>query len=138
MSVSITRLTKWAALAAIAGAGLMQAAEQATFHLPVAAHWGLSVLQPGDYRMSLPQPSLNERTLLVAGTGQTTRPLPLVTDTRERSKTSYLELWQIDGQYFVHELSVGPSGKSFTFVVPKSGHRTQVARIATNTPSETE
>ncbi|MBV8812593.1 MAG: hypothetical protein JO033_28300 [Acidobacteriaceae bacterium] len=57
MSVSMGRIVKFAALAAFVGAGLMQGAEQATFHLPFTAHWGHAVLEPGDYKLSLPAPS---------------------------------------------------------------------------------
>ncbi len=54
INLSVNRIFNIAVLTAFAGAGLMQAAEQAAFHLPVTAHWGQVVLQPGDYKMSLP------------------------------------------------------------------------------------
>ena len=129
MRVSIARMLHWATLSAFASTGLMQAAEQATFHLPMEVHWGSAVLAPGDYSMSLPNVSLGQKTLRVAGGGRTTDQLPLVTNVENNnSNSSHLELWLINGNYFVREFSCGPAGKTFVFSVPKSSHRQQVAK----------
>ncbi len=128
MSVSMGRMVKFAALAAFVGAGLMQGAEQATFHLPFTAHWGQAVLEPGDYKMLLPAPSALRMELLVTGPHKTVFELPLITDVQHISNSSHLTLWKLDGDYFVRELSFGPSGKTFTFSVPKTSHRVEVSK----------
>jgi hypothetical protein len=49
------RISGLAALAV--GVGLTAtpaSAQQATFHLPFVAHWGSTVLEPGDYKLSAP------------------------------------------------------------------------------------
>jgi hypothetical protein len=112
-----------AALTAFASAGLMQGAEQAAFHLPVAAHWGQSVLAPGDYKMYLPERSGGGMRFLVSGLGKSVFETPLVMGTQNFSSTSYLKLREIDGNYFVREFSSGPAGEIFTFPVPKTPHR---------------
>ena len=123
MSISMASIFMLAAAAGLAGAGLMQAAEQAKFHLPVAAHWGSVVLQPGDYNLWLPDVAAGERMFRIERDGKTVRELPLVTDVQKTSESSYLELRQIDGDYFVRELSFGPTGRAFTFSVPKTRQR---------------
>jgi hypothetical protein len=127
MSISIGRIINFAALAAFVGTGLMQGAQQATFHLPVTAHWGKAVLEPGDYKMMLPAPSAGQREFLVQGPRQTVLELPLVTDVQNISSSSHLKLYEVNGDYFIRELSFGPEGKTFTFSVPKTSHRRLVA-----------
>jgi hypothetical protein len=119
-----------AALCASAIAIPAQAEEQATFHLPVRAHWGAAVLEPGDYRVALPAPSVGRIDFQIIGGGKSLRALPQVTDVRRGSKTrSQLVLAQIDGTYFVREFSSQSAGKAFLFAVPKS-RGTQVAKSA--------
>src|SRR5947209_15989236 len=118
MSVSIGRMVNLGALAFISTA-LMQAAQQGTFHLPVTAHWGQVVLEPGDYRMSFPSPSAGQIEFLVQGAHKTVFELPLVTDVQNISSRSYFKLYAINGDYFIRELSFGPGGKTFTFSLPK-------------------
>ena len=128
MSSSIGRMVTFATLAAFAGTGLMQAGQQASFHLPVEAHWGKVVLQPGDYKMSLPDLSIGERTVRLEGDHNTVNELPLVTDVQKSSNKSEIELLRVDGTYFVREFSYGPTGKTFIFSVPKAA-RQQLAEL---------
>jgi hypothetical protein len=128
MSVSIGRMINLGALAFISTA-LMQAAQQGTFHLPVTAHWGQVVLEPGDYRMAFPSPSAGQMEFLVQGPHKTVYELPLVTDVQNISSRSYFKLDAINGDYFIRELSFGPGGKIFTFSLPKTGHREHVAKV---------
>ncbi len=107
----------------------MQAAQQGTFHLPVSVHWGSVTLQPGDYHVALPDLSLGERTLRVAGDGKTILELPIAVDPQEASKTSELELDRIDGKYFVRRFSYAPADKTFTFSVPKRRPAQEIARL---------
>lgn len=113
----------------------MQASQQATFHLSVVTHWGQAVLQPGDYKMSLPDDPLGQRELKVEGNGRTVYVFPLVADSTEKGGASHLNLTQIDGQYFVHGFASGVLGKEFTFYTPKLKHHeeTMAKDAATST-----
>lgn len=135
MSGSIARIITSAAFVALAGTGLMKGEEHATFHLPMAAHWGSVLLAPGDYSLSLPDLSIGDVALRVAGAGRTVYEMPSVIDRKETSNKSRLELWNIDGNYFIRELAYGPTGKTFTFFVPKPSHRVQIARIESSSPA---
>jgi hypothetical protein len=127
MNTSIGRVISFAAVAAFASAGIMQGAQKATFHLPIAAHWGEVLLQPGDYSMYLPELSTGDTKLLVRGEGKTAFENPIVATTQTVSTTSYLKLREVAGNYFVREVKLGPSGHAFTFSIPKTGHREQMA-----------
>ncbi len=127
MNISIGRVINFAALAAFVGTGLMQGAQQATFHLPFAAHWGHAVLEPGDYKIVLPSLSAGQPNFLVEGAHKTIFALPLLTDIQDNtSSRSYFKLSNINGDYFIRELSFGPGGKTFTFPVPKTNHGRRV------------
>jgi hypothetical protein len=132
VNLSITRILNLAALTAFAGTGLMQAAEQATFHLPVTAHWGQMVLEPGDYKMSLPALSLGKIAFQVIGSDKSFFELPQSTTVNDPSNSSHLKLVVFNGSYFVREFTSGPTGKMFTFAVPKTSHRQQVAKGGDN------
>ena len=79
MNLSVNRILNIAAFTVLASTGLMQAAEQATFHLPVTAHWGQVVLQPGDYKMSLPALAAGKSTFEVMGGDQAFFEMPMST-----------------------------------------------------------
>ncbi len=137
MGISIARIIQSAGIVAFASTGLMQAAQQATFHLPVAAHWGSVLLKPGDYHVSLPEISQGERAFRVTGNGKSMFELALTTDVRNASKHSQLELLPVNGNYFVREFSYGPIGRTFTFAVPKASRREEVALLISNRPANT-
>lgn len=128
MNVLLGRIISLTALAAFASTGVMQAAEQATFHLPVTAHWGMAVLQPGDYKLSLPSPGLGKTLLRVESTGNSVFELPLVVDVQSTSNSSYLQLREIDGNYYVTAFSSGESGKKYEFSAPKTRQKEQLAK----------
>ena len=127
MSVSICRIFNLAALAAFVGTGLMQAG-QATFHLPVTVHWGHAVLAAGDYRMSSIDSIAGEPQFLVTGAGKTVFEVPLLADIQNTSNSSYLRLRKIDGVYYINEFSSGPTGKVFSFSIPKESRHEEVTR----------
>ncbi|MBV8552933.1 MAG: hypothetical protein JOY54_16690 [Acidobacteriaceae bacterium] len=106
------------------------AAQQATFHLPVTAHWGQAVLQPGDYKMTSPEPALGSSTFFVRGADMAAYTLPLTTEDRRASSSSYLQLVKVDGTYFVEEYNDGSAGKLFTFALPKAARRQTIAHAS--------
>ena len=121
------------ALAAFASIGVMQGGVQGTFHLTDEARWGQAVLQPGDYTIVLPTPSLDQPRLCVQGEGKTAFELPNITEYQNYSNRSYLKLTQVDGEYFVTEFSSGATGKTFTFQMPKAVRRHLAANGVPNT-----
>jgi hypothetical protein len=127
-----SRLFSFAAIAALAGAGLMQGAQQGTFHLSTAAYWGQALLQPGDYRILLPDPSLEQVQLRIVGPERTVFALPLTTYYEDNESSSYLKLSQIDGNYFIREFTSGYSGKKFTFSVPKRSRHLDTTKSTDN------
>ena len=128
MSISKVHKFTLAAIAAVACAGVMQAEEQGTFHLPVEARWGQVVLQPGDYTIIQPSASPDTTPLRLVGHGKMVFELPLVTEYRDYSESSYLKLAQVDGQYFVSKFESGVTSKTFTFPTPKATQRQVASR----------
>jgi len=128
--MSISKLQKFslAAIAAVACAGVMQAEQQGTFHLPVEARWGQVVLQPGDYTIIQPSASPDTTPLRLVGNGKMVFELPLITEYRNYSESSYLKLAQVDGQYFVTRFESGVTSKTFTFPTPKAIQRQVASR----------
>jgi hypothetical protein len=132
MNKWLLRTLKFAALTTLGGTALMQA-EQATFHLPVTAHWAGTVLQPGDYKMQLPDLAAGRQEFLVQGSGKTVFVNPQVTDLRRSSDTSHLELTEVNGEYFIRSYFSELTGKQFTFSAPKMVHRMEANRLAVTT-----
>lgn len=132
------RLTRVLSLTAIAaGLGLTTvhaSAQQATFHLPFEAHWGRAVLEPGDYRLSLPMGESPSHLIHLRGAGKGSMFVPEATETQQfGSNRSYLKLVNVKGTYFVREYKSGPAGLLFTFSVPKSSREALVASTSATT-----
>jgi hypothetical protein len=108
-------------------------AQEATFKLPVSAHFGNAMLQPGEYRMTVPSPVKSIYVIYLSGGGKVQATLPAVIDTQELSDRSYLELENVGGTYFVRKYISGVTGKAYTFSIPKAARRQTVA----NTPVTT-
>jgi hypothetical protein len=123
MHTSIRHLITVASLSALASAAIMQGAQQCTFHLPVAAHWGKVLLQPGDYSLSRASSIVDQAIFRVDGAGTTAFEIPLLAEEQSPSDRSYLKLSAVGGDYFVREFSSGITGKTFEFSVPKEVRR---------------
>lgn len=115
------------ALCTLAIPASIQAAEQATFHLPFKAYWAGATLEPGDYQVALPAPSLNQSSFRVVGPSKTVFAFPQITDYHAAKIPSRLVLREIDGCYYVREFSSQAAGKSYTFATPRS-HARQIAK----------
>jgi hypothetical protein len=133
MRVSLAHVFNLAALVAFAGTATMQGAEQARFHLSTPAHWGEVVLPPGDYEVLLPAPAVGRTAFRIEGAGKSMYEFPLTTDKSQNySASSYLKLEEIDGSYFVREYSSGPTGRTFTFSIPKQTRHQEMAKRRDN------
>jgi hypothetical protein len=121
MIIQTSGLIKWAAIALFAGSALAQGAQHGTFHLPFQARWGETVLEPGDYSLTLPEPSIgNSQVRVIAAEGKTAYEMPLYTQTMLYSDSNKLILTNINGQHVVTDLSLGTLGKEWAFPVSKS------------------
>jgi hypothetical protein len=120
VSIETSRFAKVAALALFAGSALLQGAEQGTFHLPFQARWGEAILEPGDYKMTMPASPVGNSTFAVTTVGKTVFELPATVEYAQFSDCSKLTLTNVNGQYVVTEVSFGSAGKTYGFHVPKS------------------
>ena len=130
-----SRLTSILSLAAVAvGLGLTAtpaSAQQATFHLPFAAHWGPAVLESGDYQLSVLGGPSGSHLIYVSEPGHTKIMLPQLTEIQPRhSDRSSLELVNVNGAYFVRRYESALTGQVFTFPVPKATSETEMASAA--------
>lgn len=101
-------------------------AQQGSFDLPVGAHWGTAVLEPGEYSLKIP--ISNGQTILYLGSNEDTKmTIPLTTERVKESKRSYLHIVKVDGEYYVDTFESGLTGKRFIFPKAKSTHRASPA-----------
>jgi hypothetical protein len=95
-------------------------AQHATVNLPVEAHWGSAVLQPGEYRLDVPAAQSWPQHLSLTQNGRVVWISSIAEGSGRESDRSYLRLVTVGGTYFVREYSSGPTGKQFTFWIPKA------------------
>jgi len=122
-------------LAAIAlGLGLTAtraSAQQATFHLPVAAHWGPIVLESGDYKISAVIGDSGNHLIYVSQPGHGKMMLPKAIEIPQHPLDgSSLELVNVNGAYFVRRYRSAVTSQVFTFAVPRATPETEVASAA--------
>ena len=132
MNIVLKRILGSSLLGLLGTVGVMQAGQQAKFHLPVTAKWGGVVLVPGDYSMSLPETSLSHRQFLVTGEGTTAFIPVMMTDfltaDGTRDKHSGLKLVDVDGTYYVESYKSESSSKEFFFKLPSPKHHVHVGK----------
>jgi hypothetical protein len=141
--MNINRIFSFGLLVMTAAAGAAQAEQQATFHLPFEARWGLVTLAPGDYKVLLPGSAPGISQFIVDRDHHSRFVQPLITDYDQGenpgSSRSYLQLVNVDGTYFVSKYRSGMTGKTFTFRVPKPKHQLRMtARDVVNVETSSE
>jgi hypothetical protein len=107
------------ALCLAASQGKAQGTYTGKFTLPFEARWGLAVLAPGDYTISMDLDAAN-RFLVVRGEGKTAMILGVVTDRKDVSDHSQLNLVKTAAGYRVQALEAGEAGLMLTYSVPKN------------------
>ncbi len=122
-------------LAALAvGLGLtaqLASAQQVTFHLPFAAHWGPMLLESGDYKLLDPVGQSGNHLIYISQPGHSEIVLAQSTETQPRHfDRSSLELVNVNGAYFVKRYRSAVTGQVFTFPVPKASPETKMASNA--------
>jgi hypothetical protein len=114
------RALNTAALAAIFLFTAFGAHAEATFNLPVEVHWGLAILKPGKYTINVPLAQSWPQQMSLTRNGKVVASLmPSTESAGSESNESYLQLVSVAGTYYVGEYRSGPTGKQFTFLIPK-------------------
>jgi hypothetical protein len=113
------RVVRIAAVAAGLGLTSITAmAQQGSFTLPVPAHWGKAVLQPGEHIVNVPF-SPGHTTINLVTNGETQMTMPLYTEMKSEPDHAYIHLSKIDGQYYVDAYQ-SANGQRYVFAKPKS------------------
>lgn len=129
MNISLSSILSVALLSSALTLGAAKGnAQQATFHLPVEAHWNSAILEPGDYRLATPTLGVNEPAFVIRGTSASVYALPMVANIQATSNSSYLVLQKVNGEYFVTAYSSGAAGKNYLFATPKQARHQTVAK----------
>jgi len=116
------RVARITAFALGIGLTAMQlSAQQGTFNLPVQAHWGNAVLQPGEHTVQVPLP-LGQTIVYLRGGGTAQMAVPLTTENTGGADRSFLHLSKVNGEYYVDEYQSGV--KRFIFARPKATRST--------------
>jgi hypothetical protein len=128
MNIFVRRVIGFGLFGLMAGAGALQAGQQAKFHLPFAATWGKTVLPAGDYSVVLPSLASAPHQFFLKGEGVEVLIMPMATSTGVDALLSegrsYLKLVNVDGMYYVKSYDSGPTGTEFSFKVPREEVRT--------------
>jgi hypothetical protein len=112
------RVIRVAAIAAALGLTALQvSAQQGTFNLPVEAHWGRAVLEPGQHRVSIPT-ATGQKLVYLQGNKTTQMSIPLTTQPSQENR-SYIHLVKINGAYYVDAYQSEFSGSKYFFSKPK-------------------
>jgi len=93
-----------------------------TFHLPYQTYWGGSVLEAGDYTVSMDGSSERFGVLRVQGENGSATILPGPMEVHSGVGKGRLVLANVNGLYAIREFDAGAIGKSFSFPLPKTVH----------------
>ena len=90
-----------------------------TFTLPAQAYWNDTLLQPGDYTLSVSGSISGVPTIVLRGENvRATFFAPA--GSGDISERSLLKIDDVNGTYVIRELDAGPSGRSYRFGVSKA------------------
>lgn len=99
-------------------------AQQARFTLPVEAHWGQAVLEPGEYTVRFPNGVQAMPLVQLTGNGQSYSVLlQSRNDADGNGDTGKLILQDVDGTYVVSSISNPLTQVAYTFARPKIHER---------------
>jgi hypothetical protein len=127
MQAKTNRMARVSAL--IIGVGITALtlnAQQGEFNLPVQAHWGVAILQPGQHTVRVPS-TLGQTLVSLSSNGDTQMAMPLTAEPIPQSNRNYLHLAKINGQYYVDAYQSGMMGKRYIFPKPKAPHGNSTA-----------
>jgi hypothetical protein len=104
-----------------------------TFTLPVEAYWASTLLQPGQYSISLDSDYARNSLIHLRGENMQTMILTGSVTLEDTSERNNLKLEDVNGTYVVRELKAGGLGKDFRFGVSKVVRR-QTDRASVGAP----
>jgi hypothetical protein len=107
------------ALCLAASQGKAQGTYTGKFTLPFQARWGLAVLAPGDYTISMDLDAATKY-LVVRGEGKTALIVGIVADRKDTSNHSELTVVKTAAGYAVQSLEAGEAGLTLNYSVPKN------------------
>ena len=107
------------ALCLAASQGKAQGTYTGKFTLPFEARWGLAVLAPGDYTISMDLDAASNY-LVVRGDGKTAMIRRFLTDRKDISNHSQLTVVKTAAGYAVQSLEAGQAGVTLSYPVPKT------------------
>lgn len=120
MEKNISRVIRVTALAATLGLTAMQmSAQQGTFNLPVEAHWGHAVLEPGQHSVRIPLGTSGQQIAYLTSDKDTQMTVPLSSQPLTRANRSYLHLVKINGTFYVDAYQSATNGSKYFFARPK-------------------
>jgi hypothetical protein len=93
-----------------------------TFNLPVETYWGGTILQPGEYTVSLETSVPGVTTLRVSGNGKIATAFVGPVEPRTFTDHGRIVLAEVGGIHALKEFDAGLLGKSFSFALPKAIH----------------
>lgn len=127
MERKTNRMARVAALTVGLGiAAVSLNAQQGSFDLPVRAHWGAAVLEPGEHSLKIPI-SNGQAIVYLGSRAGTEMAVPLTTERVTESSRSYLHLAKVNGEYYVDAFQSGLTGRRFIFPKAKSTRRSSPA-----------
>jgi hypothetical protein len=94
-------------------------AQQGEFTLPVQAHWGAAILEPGQHTVRVPQ-KIGQTLVSLSSSADTQMAIPLTAELIPQSSRNYLHLVKVNGQYYVDVYQSGVTGKRYIFPKPKA------------------
>jgi hypothetical protein len=121
-----------AALLSLTAAGASAATVNATFTLPAQAYWNNTLLQPGDYTLSMGRNSAGLEIVRLRGEGIAATFLA-PSGPEASSGHSFLKVDAVNGTYVIREFDAGPFGGSYTFGVSNAA-RNPTMRGAASQP----
>jgi hypothetical protein len=89
----------------------------ATFTLPVAAHFGGAILEPGEYTVAALE---GTSAIRITGSSGTVTILASSIDNEAGSDRGKITLKSVNGAFALTRLDAGTAGRRFDFVLPKN------------------
>jgi hypothetical protein len=103
----------------IAAAGAAETVTKGTFTLPAQAYWNDTLLQPGEYSLSLNRNLTGIDLVILRGEGVTATFLTPA-GSADGTVRSCLKIDDVHGTYVIRELDAGVIGRSYRFGVSKA------------------
>lgn len=89
-----------------------------TFDLPFAANWSGTILEPGEYTVTVEQ-GLAMRLIRIDGEGGKAITVANPAESKPWADVGRLTFTNVDGNYVIQRFDAGPIGQSFSFATPK-------------------